>query len=96
MPTPTTTIRLPDELKARVARLAEAEGISTHSLILDAIAEKVESMERREAFHAEAKQRLQHMDETGIGIEWDDMKRYLRSRVAGENVQPPTPNKLRS
>lgn len=96
MPTPTTTIRIPDELKARVARLAEAEGVSTHSLILDAIAEKVEAMERRQTFHAEATQRLQRMEETGIGIEWGDMKRYLRSCVAGENAQPPRPKKLRN
>ena len=96
MPIPTTTIRLPDELKTRVARLAEAEGVSTHSLILDAIAEKVEAMERRQTFHAEATQRLQRMEETGIGIEWGDMKRYLRSCVAGENAQPPRPKKLRN
>lgn len=89
MPTPTTTIRLPDELKARLARLAELEGTSTHSLILDAIAEKVDALEHRHTFHEEAQQRLAHLEETGMGIAWVDMKRYLDARMAGEDVSPP-------
>ena len=35
----TTTIRIPDELKARLSRIAAQQGTSTHGLILDAIAE---------------------------------------------------------
>lgn len=95
MPTPTTTIRIPEELKARLARLAEAEGTSTHSLILDAIAEKADALERRQSLHEEALARLARMDETGMGIEWDDMKRYLDARMAGEDVPPPAPKRFR-
>jgi predicted transcriptional regulator len=95
MATPTTTIRIPDELKARLARLAELEGTSTHSLILDAIAEKADALERRQSFHEEALQRLAEMQETGMGIEWDEMKRYLRARVAGEDVPMPLAKRIR-
>jgi predicted transcriptional regulator len=83
----TTTIRIPDELKARLARLAELEGTSTHSLILDAIAEKVDE---------EAQKRLAHLKETGMGIEWADMKRYLNARMAGEDVPPPASRRIGS
>ena len=89
MPTPTTTIRIPDELKVRLARLAELEGTSTHSLILDAISEKADALERRYAFHEEAQRRLAHLEATGMGIAWADMKRYLDARMAGEDVPPP-------
>ena len=85
----TTTIRLPEELKARLAQLAEAAGTSTHSLILDAIAEKADALERRQAFHEEARERLAEMEASGMGIEWDDMERYLRARMAGEDVPLP-------
>lgn len=34
----TTTIRLPDALKARVAKAAEAAGTTAHNFILEAIA----------------------------------------------------------
>jgi predicted transcriptional regulator len=89
MATPTTTIRIPDELKARLAKLAEHEGISTHSLILDAIAEKADAMERRQAFHAEARERHEHYLATGTSIPWEEMRDYLRRRVHGESVAPP-------
>lgn len=95
MATPTTTIRLSDELKARLARLAEQEGTSTHSLILDAIAEKAESLERRQAFHEEASERLAEMEATDMGIEWNEMKRYLRARVAGKDVPMPVAKRIR-
>lgn len=89
MATPTTTIRLPEELKARLARLAEAEGTSIHGLILDAIAEKADALERRREFHEDARQRLAQMRDTGAGIEWDEMQRRLRARVADEDAPMP-------
>lgn len=91
----TTTIRIPDELKARLARIAAHEGTSTHGLILDAIAEKADALERRQAFHEEARERLAEMETSGMGIEWDDMKRYLRARMAGEDVPMPAPKPIR-
>ena len=36
----TTTVRLPQELKSRVAKLAAASGVSTHSFIVEAVAER--------------------------------------------------------
>src|SRR3546814_20149299 len=36
----TTTIRLPDELKARIAEAAKRAGTTSHNFILEAIAEK--------------------------------------------------------
>ena len=39
----TTTIRLPEELKARVAEAARKAGASTHSFILEAITEKTQA-----------------------------------------------------
>jgi predicted transcriptional regulator len=89
MPTPTTTIRLPEELKARLARLAEAEGTSPHNLILDAIAEKTEAMEQQLSFYAEAEARYARVLETGKAIAADDMDRYLDARVAGKRAKRP-------
>jgi predicted transcriptional regulator len=90
----TTTIRIPDELKVRLSRIAEQEGISTHGLILDAIAEKADALEQRQAFHAEARARRAHMEATGMGIEWNEMKRYLDARMAGEDVPPPASKRI--
>ena len=90
----TTTIRLPDELKARIAKAAERAGTSPHSFILDAIAEKTEQAERCADFYAEADQRWAEFLETGESISWEEARRYLMARVRGEEAQRPVPRKF--
>jgi uncharacterized protein (DUF1778 family) len=50
----TIIMRLPDDLKARIASAAERAGKTTYSFILEAIAEKAELEEQRADFDAEA------------------------------------------
>lgn len=90
----TTTIRLPEELKARVAKAAEAAGTSAHNFILEAIAEKAEQAERRAEFHAVAERRWAEFLETGESIPWDEMRRYLMGRIQGEDVPRPIARKF--
>lgn len=85
----TTTIRIPDDLKSRLVKLAEHEGLSTHGLILDAIAEKTEELEQRHSFYAEAEARYARVLKTGKAITWEDMNAYLDARIAGEAVPRP-------
>jgi len=73
----TTTIRLPDELKARIASAAERAGKTPHSFILEAIAEKTEMEEQRASFDAEADARFAKLLKNGKYIPWADMRRYL-------------------
>ncbi len=86
----TTTIRLPDELKARIAALAERSGKTAHSLILEAIAEKADLEERQGEFNDVADTRFQHIVATGQTVTWTDMQRYLADRLAGKS--PARPN----
>jgi predicted transcriptional regulator len=90
----TTTIRLPDELKARVAKAAGRAGTTPHSFILDAIAEKAEQAERRADFDVVAEERYAHIVETGKTIPWSEMRGYLEGRVAGKLVKRPVARKL--
>ena len=90
----TTTIRLSDELKARLAEAARRGGTTAHGFILEAIAEKIEQDERRSAFEEEAQTRLSRLAQSGRSIAWDDMKRYLEARIAGDKVAPPAARKL--
>lgn len=90
----TTTIRLPDALKARIARAAEAAGTTSHNFILEAIAEKAELAERRADFHAEAERRWAEFLETGESISWDEMRRYLMGRIQGKDTPLPVPRKF--
>ena len=85
----TTTLRLPDELRARIAKLAEKSGKTAHSVMLDAIAQKVEEEELRTSFHGEAGTRFAEMIESGAGIPWHDMRAYLKTRASGKTAQAP-------
>ena len=91
---PPPTIRLPDDLKARVARTAERAGTTSHALILDAIAERVDAEERRNDFHETAQQRYAQIVASGEAIAWAEMRTYLEDRIAGKNPPRPASRKL--
>jgi predicted transcriptional regulator len=91
---PTTTIRLSDELKARVASAAERAGTSPHNFILEAIAEKAEQEEQRRDFEQLAEQRYAKLIASGRSVPWSEMRRYLEGRVAGAKVRRPAARKL--
>jgi predicted transcriptional regulator len=91
----TTTLRLPDDLKARIAKLAEKSGKTAHSVMLEAIAQKVEEEELRASFHAEADSRFTEMMESGVGIPWHDMRAYLRTRASAKAARPPKARRWR-
>ena len=85
----TTTIRLPEALKARVERLAAASGGTVHAFMLQAIAEAADQRERREAFHAEADRRLKKMLRTGEYLAHDDLRNYAMALARGDRPEPP-------
>ncbi len=90
----TTTIRLPDELKARVAAAAKQAGTTAHSFILEAIAEKTDEAERRNEFHDLAEKRYADIVATGKAIPWSEMRAHLEARLAGKKPRRPAPRKL--
>ena len=90
----TTRIRLPEDLKARVAAAAERAGTTAHSFILEAIAEKAEQAERRADFQDVAEKRYSDLVASGKTIPWERMRRYLEDRIVGKPVARPSAKKL--
>lgn len=90
----TTTIRLPQGLKERVARAAERTGTTAHSFILEAIAEKAEQEERRAELQDEAERRYAGIIASGKTVPWSEMRRYLERRLTGKKVARPKPRTL--
>ena len=91
----TTTIRLDDDLKARVAAAAEREGKTPHAFILDAIAQTVEKAELHEEFQRVAEERWATLLDTGKAVPWEDAKTYLEARALGKRTRRPVARKLR-
>ena len=90
----TTTIRLPKELKDKVARAAERAGKTPHGFILEAIAEKADLEERRAAFIETAEQRYARIAASGKTVPWSEMRQYLERRIAGARSTRPKPRRL--
>lgn len=89
----TTTIRLEDDLKRRVAAAADRSGQTAHAFMLDAIAQTVEQAETDERFQRLALARLGKALKTGKTVSWADAKSYLDKRMQGLPARKPTARK---
>lgn len=92
----TTTIRMPEELKARIVSAAERAGKTTHSLILEAIAEKADMEEQRAGFDSEADARFAKILASGQTIPWSEMQQHLKDRLADKPGTRPAPKQKRT
>ncbi|HEX7788926.1 MAG TPA: ribbon-helix-helix protein, CopG family [Afipia sp.] len=90
----TTTIRIEEALKARIAAAAQRSGKSSHAFILDALSETVERSEMDDELHRIADQRWSTLQRTGESISWDDAATYMRARAAGKKPRRPAARKL--
>lgn len=79
-----TTIRIDDELKARVALAAQRAGKTSHGFILEAICRTVEDAELEDGFHKIADERWQKVQATGKAIAAEEMHAYLVARAQGK------------
>ncbi len=91
----TTSLKLPDDLKARAALAAKARGVSAHAFMLDAIRELTTATEQRARFVADAHAARQQALTSGLGYAADDVHQYLRDKVAGSPVKAPKANAWR-
>jgi predicted transcriptional regulator len=90
----TTTIRLPKDLKTRVAAAAERAGTTAHGFILQAIAEKTDREAQSADFLATAEKRYANIVASGKTIPWTKMRDYLEDRIAGKRPARPAARKL--
>lgn len=85
----TTTIRIEEDLKARVAAAAENSGKTAHAFILDAIEQTVEQAELDADFQRVAGERWAKVLATGKTVPWDAAKAYLEARSQGQRPRKP-------
>jgi len=85
----TTTIRLEESLRTRLAEAADRAGKTAHAFILDAIAESVDKAELEAAFHRVADERWARLLRSGKTVPFADVRGYLEARARGENPTRP-------
>ena len=87
------SLRVSEDVKKRLTRLARARDTTAHAVMLEAIREKLEAEEARDAFHAEAKRRLARMKKAGVGIPAGAVFDYLDARARGRAAMRPKARK---
>lgn len=85
----TTTIRIEDTLKSRIAAAADRTGKTAHAFILDAISQTVEQHEQDGEFDEVAGQRWKAVLASGQTVSWEETKAYLSARSQGANPRRP-------
>lgn len=77
----TTTLRIEDALRERIVRLAQAFDQTPHNFMLEALAQKADEAEWKLSMQQDAQQRDASLQAGEPGIEWHEMRTYLRNRL---------------
>lgn len=85
----TTSLKLDDEIKGKVRRLAAAQRRSPHWIMREAIAQYVEREEKREQFRQSAIAAWSDYQTTGLHVTATEADAWLAKLEAGEDVEIP-------
>jgi predicted transcriptional regulator len=85
------TLKLPDDLNARIVPLAESEGKTPHAWMVEALEAQAELAELRRSFIEGALASAAEVDAGGSLYAMADVHAYIRARAAGKTVERPKP-----
>lgn len=86
-----TSIKLPEELKQRVARVVKGTEQSVHAFMVEAIKQETERAEKRRRFHADALAARAEFQRTGLGYALSEVHAHYRARLQGRRSRKPRP-----
>jgi predicted transcriptional regulator len=86
-----TTLKLPEKLKARIARLAKQTSQSSHSFMLRALEREVSREEKMRDFVRAALASKAEIDAGGSVYRAEDVHAWMERLAKGENPPRPTP-----
>lgn len=82
-------IKIDDDIKARVKRLADARHRTSHWLMREAIHQYVEREERREAFRQDTIKAWEDYRTTGLHVTDAEADAWLAQLDQGDDIEPP-------
>ena len=83
------TIKLDDDIRARVKRLADARQRTARWLMREAITQYVEREEKREAFRQDTPEAWEAYRTSGLHATAEEADAWLARLEQGEDVKPP-------
>jgi len=90
-----TTIKLPDDLKKRIADVVRDSGKSAHAFMLDAIEQQTRLAELRRQFVGDALAAEAEAMSTGTGFSAADVHAYIEGLAKGRKVTRPRAKRWR-
>jgi predicted transcriptional regulator len=82
-------IKIDDDIKSRVKRLADARHRTAHWLMREAITQYVEREEKREAFRHDTLKAWEAYRTTGLHVTADEADGWLAQLEQGNDIEPP-------
>ena len=84
-----TSLKIPEELKRRIERLAGAANKTPHAFMLDVLSQEANRAELRERFAEDAAISEKEAMESGKAVPVAAAFNYLEARAAGKSVRRP-------
>lgn len=84
-----TSIKLPEELKKRVARVVKGTDLSAHAFMLEAIRQETERAEKRRGFLADAYTARAEFQRSGMGYALAEVGAHYRAKLQGKGLRKP-------
>lgn len=85
----TTSLKLPDSLKATIAQVAAFEGKTSHALMVDTLQSAMEDALARQQLYTAGEAAYQETLRTNTIFESTDVKAYVMARVTGGKPKRP-------
>ena len=86
---PTVSVKLAEETKLRLNRLAASQGMTAHAIMVNAIESTLSNAENHSAFVADALRSRQQVVESGRVIDGAAFGEYLKARARGLKAARP-------
>ncbi|MGE4241141.1 CopG family ribbon-helix-helix protein [Ramlibacter sp.] len=92
----TISVKLSEDTRSRLERIAAEEGTTPHALMVSAIEGELERREKRSSFYQDAMQARAEMIASGKAYDGKEMIAYLRARARGESPAKPKLKSLKT
>ena len=82
-------IKIDEDIKARVKRLAQARQRTPHWLMREAITQYVDREEKREAFRLDSQLAWEAFRANGLHVSADEADAWMAELEQGNDIEPP-------
>lgn len=92
----TTSLKLPDALKAQIAQTAARQGKTAHGLMIEALQTAMDDARMRQQFYEDGVAAYKDMVNTNVCYDGEDVFAWMRAKVRGGNPAWPDPKPYRA